>query len=272
MIEEFDGDINWSEIENRWQPEVELRQQMPRRIESRGEKRGCGGRASGCFLGGMMSFMFGLGLMLSFWGGLALLILPFGSDTTGTVTRHEISQSNSRRSGFNENYFLLFRFRPHGSAQNYSGEWPVSERIYLKRRDGEEIAVRYFAPLPGVRPMLPEGASPWFYVWFLGPLGLLMLGVSGVYLLAVLSPKRGKRLVRRGVVTPAIVTRRDPDKSEVTYLFRADGKTIEKSQKMNSNQLSAPPVGTILTTLHHPKCPQNAALYRFCDFIARAPN
>lgn len=271
MIEEYQGDIGWSEIENRWRPESELQQKVPRRTELRGEKLGCGGRAFGCFLGGMMSFMFGLGLMLSFWGGLALLILPFGSDTTGIVTRHEISQSNSRRTGYNENYFLHFRFQPHGKSRNYAGEWPVGKNIYLKTPDGEAIAVRYFAPLPGVRPMLPEGTSPWFYVWFLGPLGLIMLGVSGLYLLAILSPKSGKRLVRYGVATPAIVTRRDPDKSEMTVLFRANGKTIEKSQKIRDNLL-VPSLGAILTALHHPSRPKNATIYRFCDFIARAPN
>ncbi len=269
MTEQFRGEIDWDVIESNWQLEPELRQKIPRRVSLRGEKVGCGGRIFGCFIGGMLVFMFAVGLMMSVWAGLALLILPFGAPTEGRVTRHEMTVSSGRRKG-TQSFFLYFRFARKG--RNYVGEWPVSRRIYVETLDGAAVKVRYFPLAPGLRPIIEEGASPWFHVWGLGPLGLLMLGVSGVVLTGFFVPKSGKSLVRRGVAAPAIIVSRtfaDAGKSAaITYLFRAQNRTWQKTRRLNRVQNAPFDVGTILTVLHHPRWPQRALIYRFCDFIA----
>lgn len=270
MTSQFEGEISWPDIQAHWQLEPELHQKTPRRIAPRGEKVGCGGRTFGCFLGGMMSFMFLVGLLMSVWAGLALLILPFGSTTQGTVTRHETTLSSGRRKG-TQSYFLHFAFAKN--SKSYSGEWPVSRRVFGEIPDGGAVAVRYFPFAPGLRPMIKEGASPWFHIWALGPLGLLMLGVSGAVLLAMWAPRSGKRLVRRGVATPAIVVSRseseDAGGPSITYLFRAGDRTFEKTHRFNNDFWTQTTVGQILTVLHHPRRPSRALIYRFCDFRAQ---
>lgn len=265
------GDINWPDIEAKWHLEPELRGKIPRRVAPRGEVSGCGRRVFGCFLGAMMSFMFLVGLMMSVWAGLALLILPFGSRTEGAVTRHETTISSGRHKG-TESYFLHFRFARNG--HNYFGEWPVSRKIYLGTRDGEAVQVRYFSFAPGLRPLIESGASPWFHVWALGPLGLLMLSVSGIVLLGFWNPKSGKKLVRRGIATPAIVVAcsapQDQKRAAATYLFRANGQTWEKTHHFARPEWATTTEGAILTVLHHHKRPQRALIYQFCDYRARS--
>lgn len=226
-MERLAGDINWQEIEARWQIEPELRAKTPRRVLSCTETAGCGGRTLGCFVGAMMSFMFLVGALMSVWAGLALLILPFGAPSTGTVTRHEMTVSSGRRKG-TESFFLHFKFARNG--HNYVGEWPVSRQTFSQTLDGDAVKVRYFPLAPGMRPLIEEGASPWFHVWGLGPLGLLMLGVSGVILLAFWAPRRGRTLVRRGVAAPAIVVSctkpEGGERAALSYLFRAGDRTL----------------------------------------------
>lgn len=269
MTENYERDINWSEIEARWQLENELKK-WPRRAAVRGETRGCGARIFGCFLGGFMLFMFAIGLMLSFWAGFALLILPFGVEAPGTVTRHEMTVSSGRRTG-TTSYFLHFRFAWNGG--DYRGEWPVGEKIYFKLRDGDAVKVRCFPLAPSIRPMIEEGFSPWFHVWALGPLGLLMLGVSGLIIPAFLTPRSGKKLVKRGRATPGIVTRREwPEgggNGEFWVLYRAEGQTLEWKQRLEKGRLATVSLGDVFTVLSDPKKPKRALVYRFCDFRAQ---
>lgn len=270
MTEEFAGEIDWPAIEAKWHLEPELRQKIPRRVAARGEKSGCGGRFFGCFLLPMLSLMLCTGLMMSIWAGLALLILPFGSQTGGVVTRHEMTVSSGRRKG-TESFFLHFRFA-HG-GQKYGGEWPVSRSIYTKTLDGDAVKVRFFPFAPGLRPLIESGASPWFSVWGLGPLGLLMVGVSGLILPSLFQIKHGRKLVRGGVATPAMVVSRTNaeagDRTMISYLFRANGQTWEKTRQMNSVEPISGQVGTVFTVLHHPKHPRRALIYRLCDYRAR---
>ena len=266
MTQNYAGEIDWREIENRWQIEAELRQKWPRRVVSRDRRGGCGAWAANGCVGGMLVFMFGVGLMMGFWAGLALLILPFGSETEGTITRHETSVSNGKIKG-TRSYFLHFGFV--WNDRNYAGEWPVSEKTYRQLRDGAPVKVRCFPFAPGLRPLLEGGASPWFHVWVLGPLGLLLIAVSGVALSGLFAPQSGKALVRRGVAAPAIVTQIETgNRDKITFLFRAGDQIVEKTQFSRRDSPGAA-VGAVWTVLHDARRPQRALIYRFCDFRAR---
>ena len=264
MTRNYDREIHWSEIEARWNLESELRQKIPRRVMARdGEKTGCGERIFGGCLSLFMLFMFGVGLMMVIWAGLALVILPFGNATPATVVRHEATQGGRRGQ---TSYFLHFRFQHNG--RDYNGEWSVSEDFYQRTRDGEIVTARYFPFAPGARPMLERGTTPWLHILGLGPLGFLMVGVSGLILLGFLMPKRGKNLVKRGLVAPAIVVAIDDENQKITLLFRLGEQTFEIQRKIE-NRFSMPSLGAVVTVLFPPKSPKKAKIYDFCDFRAR---
>ena len=270
----FDApEIDWAAIENRWQIEPELRRTPPRRVVARGEKLGCRGMMGQSCLGCGVFGVFILGLMLSLWAGLALLILPFGSTTKGTITQHEITSGHSPRYGSSgENYFLHFQFSPPGQSTIYSGEWPVGGDTFLDLPDGAETQVRYFAFAPGVRPMLEAGVSPWFHVLFLGPLGLLMLVCGGLPLLAILPQARpGKRLVKRGVAAPGIVTQIDGHYAH--FLFRVsnahDETRVIEATNFAGDNVGRVMEGEVVTILFEPRRPVRARIYQLCEWRAR---
>ena len=270
----FDApEIDWIAVENRWQIEPELQRAPPRRVVARGEKLGCRGMMGHTCLGCGVLGVFALGLMLSLWAGLALLILPFGSTTSGVITQHEITNGRSPRYGSSgENYFLHFQFSPPGQTTIYTGEWPVNGDTFLDLKDGAKAQIRYFAFAPGLRPMLEAGTSPWFHVLFLGPLGLLMLVVGGLPLLAFLPRLRpGKRLVKRGAAVAGLVTRIEGQRAH--FLFRvsnARGETriIEATQHAG-NRTGRITVGEVVTVLFEPRRPTRALIYQLCEWRAR---
>lgn len=261
-------DISWPNVEARWHCESELHA-PPRRVVPRTGAVGCGGKVMGCFINGMMAFMFAVGLLMSLWAGLALLILPFGVSTPGVVTRHEVGQG-SGRSG-TQSYFLHFWFT--WNNETYQGKWPVSSATYTEIRDGEKVTVRCFPFAPAMRPLIEEGVSPWFNVWVLGPLGLLMLALGGGYLLAVLASKRGRALVKRGEATAGVIVRREESEArgtggEVDVLYRVGGQTLEKRFRLGRSEFETLRLGEVATVLFEVKRPKRALLYRCCDFRA----
>ena len=274
MPSEFDAtDIDWAAVQNAWQLEPELRAAPPRRVVSRVPRRGClariGGASLGCALGGI----FALGFFLSLWAGLAVLILPFGSTTTGVITQRELTRGHSPRYGSSESYLLTFEFSPHGSSAQYSGEWPVDAATFQRLQNGDAAKVRYFPLFPGTRPMLEEGISPWFHILFLGPLGLTLLVVGGVSLLGFVPPSRaGKRLVKRGLAAPALIVKNDNNRA--TFWFRvtgAQGETqkIEVTQTVVNRDWGRAPTGAVVTVLFEARRPRRALIYRLCGWRAR---
>lgn len=263
MTKNYEREINWREIEARWMLESELRGPLPRRVVAREGKIGCGARVFNGCLSLFMLFMLGVGLMMVIWAGLALVILPFGNTTPATVTRHETTQGGRRGQ---ISHFLHFRFAHNG--KNYVGEWPVSQDFYWRTRDGGEVTARYFPFAPGARPMLEKGTTPWLHILGLGPLGFTMTGVSGLILLGFLTPKSGKKFVKRGVAAPAIVVSMDEENRKIVLLFRAKEQTFEIQRKV-PNRFSRPVLGAVKTVLFLPKSPKKAQIYDFCDFAAQ---
>lgn len=268
-------EIDWPALEAAHAIEPELRQNPPRRVVSRAQPAKWGARLRGCAGGGCLgcalSAIFVLGLFLSLWAGLALLILPFGTTTQGTITAHELTRGQSPRYGSSESYLLTFEFRPPGAARTYQGEGAVGGETFLRLRDGDSTKVRYFAFAPGLRPLLEEGVSPWLMILFVGPLGLLMLLIGGLPVLGLL-PQPGKRLVKRGVPVAAIVTARAGNNA--TFCFRvsnAQGETrvIEATQYISPQSATHPPVGAVVTVLFDPRRPQRALIYQACAWRAR---
>ena len=209
--------------------------------------------------------MFALGLFLCLWAGLALLILPFGSTTTGTITAHELTR------GAPEMDALHFKFRPPGAARAYQGQGTVRGETFLELRDGDPAKVRYFAWAPGLRPSLEAGVSPWLSVLFLGPLGLLMLVVGGLPLLGLLPPP-GQKLVRRGVPVAAVVVASEGNNA--VFCFRAsnafgDKRVFEVSQHLASDSTPLV-VGAVVTALFAPRNPKRALIYSHCAYRAGA--
>ena len=265
-------DIDWDAVRARWQLESELQPAPPRRAVSRAPKVGCGARLGAPFLGCGVLAMFLLGLCLSLWAGLAVLILPFGSTTTGRITQHELTRGRSPRYGNSESYLLYFEFSPHGNSAKYSGEWPVNGATFTRLQDGDETSVRYFPFAPGLRPTLEEGISPWFHILFLGPLGLLLLVVGGVPLLAMLPQGRaGKRLVQRGLAAPGLIVKYEFG----TYTFwfrvanaRGETRTIEARQRAGVADANRIEVGDVATVLFDARRPNRALIYRVCGWRA----
>ena len=265
-------DIDWANVEAHWRRESELDQSIPRRVVSRAPKTGCGARVGNAFLGCALTGLFIFGFFLSLWAGLAVLILPFGGTTTGTITQHELTRGRSPRYGDSESYMLTFEFTPNGASAKYSGEWPVNGATFLDLRDGDEAKVRYFPLAPGLRPVLEDGISPWFSILFLGPLGLLMLVIGGVPLLGLLPQSRaGKRLVKRGIVAPGLVV--SDENGRLTFCFRVMGargetRTIQASQRQ-PGQIRDLTTGAVVTVLFEARHPQRATIYALCGWRAR---
>lgn len=274
MNSDFNADeVNWAAVQTRWQLEAELQNPPPRRAISRASQVGCGARIGAPFLGCALLGIFVLGFFLSLWAGLAVLILPFGSTTTGVITAHELTRGRSPRYGNSESYLLYFEFRPRANAAQYSGEWPVNGATFTRLQDGDETSVRYFPFAPGLRPMLEAGISPWFHILLLGPLGLLLLVVGGLPLSGMLPQSRGgKRLVKRGLAAPGLIVK--TEFGTFTSWFRvvnANGemRTIESKQKVNANEQSKVEVGDVATVLFDARRPNRAAIYRVCGWRAR---
>ena len=265
------ADVNWADVQARWQLETELQKSPPRRVVSRAPRLGCGARIGAPFLGCALLGMFTLGFFLSLWAGLAVLILPFGNVTNGVITRHELTRGRSPRYGNSQSYLLYFEFRPNGGAAKYSGEWPVNGATFTRLRDGDEASVRYFPLAPGLRPMLEAGVSPWFHILFLGPLGLLLLVVGGLPLLGMLPQSRAnKRLVQRGLTAPALIVKHEF--GALTFWFRAtdargETRTLEAKQRINVNAETIE-VGDVATVLFDARRPQRAVIYRVCGWRA----
>ena len=266
------NEIDWDAIENRWRLEAELQSAPPRRVVSRAPKSGCGARLGAPFLGCALLGMFTLGLFLSLWAGLAVLILPFGNVTNGTITRHELTRGRSPRYGDSQSHLLYFEFRPNGGAAKYTGEWPVNGATFTRLRDGDETSVRYFPLAPGLRPMLKEGVSPWFHILFLGPMGLLLLVVGGLPLLGMLPQSRAdKRLVQRGLTAPALIVKTEI--GALTFWFRVIGangetRTVEVKQRINVNAETIK-AGDVATVVFDARYPQRAMIYRAIGWRAR---
>ena len=274
MNSDFAADeIDWAAVQGRWQLEAELQKSPPRRVVSRAAKAGCGARLGAPFLGCGLLAMFVLGFFLSLWAGLALLILPFGSTSTGIITAHQLTRGHSPRYGDSESYMLSFEFRPGAGAAKYSGEWPVNGATFTRLQDGDEAIVRYLPLAPGLRPMLEEGVSPWFHILFLGPLGLLLLVVGGLPLLAMLPPSRaGKRLVQRGAATAGVIVKSDAGK--VIFCFRVNNATgetriIEVEQRRGAGDWSWLNAGAVATVLFDTRRPNRALIYRLGQWRAR---
>lgn len=267
------ADVDWAAVEARWQLEPELKRAPPRRVRARGESTGCGAMIRNAFLGCALTGVFALGLMLSLWAAFAVLILPFGSTTSGTITQHEITSGSNPRYGSRGggNYFLHFEFSPPGNAQIYRGEWPVDGDTFLKLRDGEAASVRYFALAPGLRPTLEAGTSPWFHVLFLGPLGLLLLVVGGLPLLSFLPRSRkGKKLVARGLPVAGLVMATQNNRAEFWFrVTNARGQTrvIEAHQRLPTAHSTR--AGDVVTVLFDKRRPQRALIYATGEWRAR---
>lgn len=266
-----DFDVDWPVVEARWQLEAELCPSPPRRAVSRVPKTGCGARIGNSCLGCALTGIFVLGFFLSLWAGLAVLILPFGNTTQGTITHHELTHSRSPRYGDSQSYMLQFEFVPHGGAAKYRGEWPVNAATFTRLRDGNEATVRYFPFAPGLRPLLEDGISPWLHILFMGPLGLLMLVIGGLPLSGFLPQSRaGRRLVQRGIAASGIIIERK--NGRVIFWFRVhnargETRTIEASQSVNGQVWDLQPeqVVTVLFDAHRP---QRAVVYRLCGWRA----
>lgn len=268
--------INWLALESKHLVEPELLAPPPRRVGARAPQVGIVTRLRGCLgngcLGCGLGAMFVFGFFLSLWAGLALLILPFGSTTTGKITRHELTRGKSPRYGSTtESYLLYFEFRPPGAGRSYSGEGAVNGETFVKLQNGAPAKVRYFAFAPGLRPFLEAGISPWFSILLLGPLGLLMLVIGGLPLLGFL-PRPGKNLVKHGVPVAALIVARDGN--NVTFCFRvsnASGATrvIETSEKWMSNAGAILEIGSTATALFDARNPQRALIYARCAWKAR---
>ena len=266
-----DLSVDWAAVEARWQLEDELRSAPPRRAVSRAPKTGCGARIGAPFLGCALLGMFVLGFFLSFWAGLAVLILPFGNTTQGTITHHELTNSRSPRYGNSQSYMLQFEFVPVGGAAKYSGEWPVNGATFTRLRDGSETKVRYFPWAPGLRPLLEDGISPWLHILFMGPIGLVLLVAGGLPLLGFLPQSRaGKRLVQRGAATAGIVV--EVKSGRAIFWFRVhdargETRTIETSQSVSQVWDLQP--DQVVTVLFDARRPQRAAIYRLCGWRAQ---
>lgn len=267
------AEVDWAAVEARWQLEAELRAGPPRRVIARAPKTGCGARIGNSCLGCALTGMLVLGFFLSLWAGLAVLILPFGNVTQGTITQHELTRGRSPRYGNSESYMLQFAFAPNGNTARYSGEWPVDGATFLRLRDGDETTVRYFPLAPGLRPILEEGVSPWLHILFMGPLGLLMLAIGGAALTAFLPPSRAdKPLVKRGIAAPGLVIERANNR--VQFWFRVanaqgETRTIEATRTLANRSWSAVQPGEVATILFDARRPQRALIYRMSAFRAR---
>lgn len=274
MPSDFDADkINWADVQERWEIEPELEKSPPRRMVSRAPKAGCGARIGAPFLGCALLGMFALGLFLSLWAGMALIILPFGSTTTGKITRHENTSGRGARINDSESYLLYFEFAPHEKSAKYRGEWPVGGQMFTRLRDGDDAKVRYFPLAPGLRPLLEEGVSPWLHILFLGPMGLLLLVIGGLPLLGMLPVERAdKRLVARGAATAGVIVK--AEFGRVTFCFRVvsatgETRTIEIRQSVSANDQMRIEVGAVATVLFDTRRPNRAVIYRLCGWRAR---
>lgn len=262
-------DIDWATVQARWQLEAELQISPPRRAVSSAPRLGCGAPFLGCALLGL----FVLGFFLSLWAGLAVLILPFGNTTTGTITAHQLARGRSPRYGDSESYLLNFQFQAGANSAQYNGEWPVNGATFTRLKDGDETPVRYFPFAPGLRPMLEAGVSPWFTILVLGPLGLLLLVVGGLPLLGMLPQSRGaKRLVKRGLTAPGIIV--NYEFGAFVFCFRVQNvsgetRTIESRQAVNANNKDKVEIGDVATVVFDARRPQRAAIYRVCGWRAR---
>ncbi|BCM91891.1 hypothetical protein IAD21_03768 [Abditibacteriota bacterium] len=263
MSDVWAHEVDWESIDARFFPPPELQQTIPRRIAPRdSEDMGCRARLERGCLGGCLLPIFLLGLLLMFWGGLAALILPLGTTTTGMVTQRE------RGNGSDSTYFLHFRFQVGDSQYESQGQVPTEK--WKRVRIGDPVRVRYFPFAPGLRPLLADDFSPWASVFGLGTLGLLMTGVAGLPLTGMATRRRGKKLVRDGIVTPAFIVGRDEQKSQFILLVRdRNGRTFEIKERTTGNISYA--VGQVETALYLANKPGSARLYRGLDWKGYLP-
>lgn len=263
MLERWPREVDAQEVARRFSPPPELIAPVPRRVVPRdGQSTGCRAKAGNSCLGCLLLPMFLVGFMLALWAGLAALILLFGSSTTGKVTERE--PFSGRRDA---TYNLRFRFST--ARGEYTGEWLVRPDVWQRTRAGDAVKVRYFAFAPGVRPLIEEGISPWTSILGWGPLGFVFMGISGLPLLGLLSPRRGKRLVRHGLTAPAFISARDLERGELEFLLLLPGaRAVEIKTRISRAQLEQWEVGSVQTALYFPAHPGRARLYQTLDWRA----
>jgi hypothetical protein len=264
MLETWPHDVDLEEVQRRFVVPPELRAPVPRRVVPR-DKSGtsCRAKTGNSCLGCLLLPMFLIGFMLAFWAGLSALLLPFGAPATGTVVERE-PFSGRRDAAYN----LKFRFRtPRGE---YSGDWLVRPDFWKRVRVGDPVKVRYFPFAPGLHPLVEEGLSPWTAILGWAPLGFLFMGVSGLPLAGFLTPRRGKRLVQRGLVAPVFISSRDLERGEIEFLLcLPDGRVLEIKTLLARAVLDSLRPGRIRTALYFPSHPNRARLYDVLDWRAQ---
>ena len=113
--------------------------------------------------------------------------------------------------------------------------------------------------------MLEAGLSPWTAILGWGPFGFLFMGISGLPLAGLLSLQRGKKWVKRGIVTPAFVVARNEKNKTLTFLVCDEkGRTVEVQTRWAD--IARHFVGQTETALYFRGKPESARLYRCLDW------
>ena len=264
MAETWPYEVKWDAVDAHFKAPPELLQPLPRRVLPRdGEDMGCRARLGRGCLGGCLLPLFVLGLLMALWGGLAALILPLGKQTTGVVFERE------RGNGSDTTYNLKFRFR--ANERGYEGHWLVPVEKWKRTQIGDSVRVRYFPFAPGMQPLIEDGASPWTLILVIAPFGCLMMGIFGLPLWGAMSGRSGKRLVKRGLVAPAFVTRRDDARNTVAFLVRDENGRVHEVEA-RAKDVAYHYAGQTEVALFLRGKAQNARLYRWLDWNAVLPD